>query len=174
MKFICIMGRKGSGREDVETHLSRIGFKRIISYTTREPINNEEIRSRKYKFVSDEQFNRLIKNNNIIEFEILNGDKYGIPKPYGDTRFVSVVGLNAFRALREKYGKEQVFGVYLKCNRQLAIDRIKKENTYNQSLDDIVKYDDIVVSEMESEADIIIDSSKDMESILALILRAVR
>ena len=37
MKFVCIMGRSNSGKSTVEKTLEQMGFKRSISYTTKEP-----------------------------------------------------------------------------------------------------------------------------------------
>ena len=37
MKLVCLMGISNSGKTSVEKTLEQMGFKRSISYTTREP-----------------------------------------------------------------------------------------------------------------------------------------
>ena len=58
MKIVCIMGMSNSGKSTVEAKLEQIGFKRSISYTTREPqIRNGKLEENgvEYRFVSNKK-----------------------------------------------------------------------------------------------------------------------
>ena len=50
-----------------------------ISYTTRKPRSNE-INGRDYKFVSEQEFNTLVKENNFFEYANIFGNYYGTLK----------------------------------------------------------------------------------------------
>ena len=115
MQIVCLMGAKGSAKKQVERVLEDFGFKRSISYTTRKPMIKDgklEESGDEYKFVTLDKFMDLVNKGFIIECENYNGEYYGTPIPLGADRFVAVVGVKGFKALREKYG-EQVIGVYL-------------------------------------------------------------
>lgn len=165
MKFICIMGRSNSGKTTVEKTLEQMGFKRSISYTTREPRINESIQEQDgvdYKFVTEDKFMALVDKGKIIEYERHNDNLYGTPRPFGAKRYVAVVCLGGYRALRNIYG-EQVFGVYLKCDEDTAMSR----GETHEDNENILKC-------MEDEADIVINSNQDLNKMLADILKAFR
>ena len=50
-----------------------------ISHTTRKPRSNE-INGRDYKFVSEQEFNTLVKENNFFEYANIFGNYYGTLK----------------------------------------------------------------------------------------------
>ena len=50
-----------------------------ISHTTRKPRPNE-INGRDYKFVSEQEFNTLVKENNFFEYANIFGNYYGTLK----------------------------------------------------------------------------------------------
>lgn len=51
----------------------------VITYTTRKPRQGEK-NGIDYNFVSCEEFERMIKNNELIEWSIVYGNYYGIPQ----------------------------------------------------------------------------------------------
>jgi guanylate kinase len=162
------MGRKGSGRSTVEHYLEQMGFTRSISYTTREPRENNgvmEENGKEYRFVTEEKFMKLVDNGKIIEYERYGDNLYGTPVPYGSTRYVSTVCINGFRALKKMYG-EQVLGVYLQCSEETSLKRSSKKTRLEQ--------DEELFKQMEAEADIVIDSDRDTSNTLADILKALR
>ena len=176
MRFVCIMGRNNSGKSTVEQYLEKMGFTRSISYTTREPqIRNGvmETNGKEYRFVTEDKFMELVNKGHIIEYEKYGNNYYGTPVPHGASRHVAVVCIGGYRALKEKFG-EQVIGVYLKCDKEVALDRaVKRDKTEEQALKRFKEEEELVKS-MEKEADIIIDSNQEIYSMLAEILKVVR
>lgn len=170
MKIICIMGISNSGKSTVENTLEKMGFKRSISYTTRKP----EVRSGRlekngisYFFVSKERFKELVDKKHIIEYEEYNGNLYGTPKLHGASSFVTSTGLKGYRALKNMY-KGQVLGVYLDCSEDKARER--DGVTIDESR---IEEDRRIIKGMAEEADIVIDSNKDLNRMLADILQAL-
>lgn len=176
MQFICLMGISGSGKSELEHGLEKMGYTRSVSYTTREPqVRNNvlETDGNEYKFVSEERFMELVKANIIIEFEKYNNCYYGTPEPIGAEKHVAVVCTNGFKALKNKYG-DQVIGVYIKCPKDLSIDRIRKRHAgSNKTTEDIekrIENDLKLAEEMEKVADLIIDANNTKEQNLFEVL----
>lgn len=176
MKFICIMGRSNSGKTSVEHYLEKMGFKRSISYTTRKPEIRDGVHEQdgvEYKFVTEEKFMELVDKGKIIEYERYGNNLYGTPLPYGSTRYVSVVCINGFRALKKLYG-DQVLGVYIQCDKNIALDRAQKRDTDTEKVKSRYIEDDKLIKEMEDEADIIIDGNQDLNKMLCDVLKSLR
>ena len=122
MRIVALIGASGSGKSTVEAEIERLGYKRIISYTTREMRPGEE-NNVDYHFVSKEQFQSLIDNNVLLEHTEYNGNMYGAPKPVGAQRYVVVVEENGLDAFKSRYGS-QVFSVLLDVAYDTALHRM--------------------------------------------------
>ncbi len=170
------MGISNSGKSSVEKTLEQMGFKRSISYTTREPqVRNGKLEENgvEYIFVSRQKFEQLVKEDKIIEHEEYNGNLYGTPRPYGAKRFVAVVCVGGFKALKEIYG-EQVLGVYLKCNTDIAEKRGSQRDGSSKLVRNRKNIDESLLKEIEENADVIIDSNQDINKVIADILKVLR
>lgn len=179
MQLICIMGGSKSGKSFVENKLKQLGFKPSISYTTRE-INTHghsgEVDGIDYHFVTREQFQSLVENKQLLEYEEIYGNMYGTPRLYGSTRYVAVVGLEGFKALRDTY-KGQVLGVLLTANKETIKERSKicSDNFENsKEAKERFSKDEKMVLEMAKEADLIIDSTIGVDNIIAKILKELK
>jgi dephospho-CoA kinase len=86
---------------------------------------------------------------------------------------VAVVCVNGFKALKEKYGN-QVLGVYLKCDKDIAIERAEKRDSNKEIIESRLKKDDDLIKEIESVADVTIDGNQDLNKVLADILKTLR
>lgn len=173
------MGGSKSGKSTVERALKGLGFKPSISYTTRE-INTGghkgEVNGVDYNFVTREQFNQLIEKNVLIEYAEIYGNMYGTPKFYGSTRYVAVVELEGYKAIRDLY-KGQVLGVLLTADPETIVERSKLcSDNFLESEEAKKRFDKdtSMVIEMAKEADLIIDSTIGVDKITAEILKEVR
>ena len=78
-KLIVVSGPSGVGKSTITNQLkSNPKFWVSISATTRERRSNE-IDNRDYKFVTDSQFDLMVKNNEFLEWAEFTGAKYGTP-----------------------------------------------------------------------------------------------
>lgn len=79
--LIVISGPSGSGKDSIVNELKKINehFWVSVSMTTRSPRKNE-VHAKDYFFVSKEEFEDNIKNNNFLEYAIYNDNYYGTPK----------------------------------------------------------------------------------------------
>ncbi|MDI6785602.1 MAG: guanylate kinase [bacterium] len=79
--IVVISAPSGTGKTTICKHLleSFIQIKHSVSYTTRKPRLNE-IEGESYHFVNMEKFNKMIKNNEFIEWAKVHGNYYGTSK----------------------------------------------------------------------------------------------
>jgi guanylate kinase len=79
--LIVISGPSGAGKDTVVQRMQERGlpFHFVVTATTR-PKRSNEIHGRDYWFVSEDEFARMIEQNELIEYAIVYGDYKGIPK----------------------------------------------------------------------------------------------
>lgn len=171
MRIVCLIGTSNSVKRHVEKALEQMGFKRSTQYTTHKAqfIDSKlEESEDDYIFVSRGKFNELVDAGQIIEHNEYNGDLYGTPRLFGAKRYVAVVGVSGYKALKEIYG-EQVLGVYLKGNAGISeqigsqIDVASELVKNKQNID-----------RMERTADVVIDCNTDLNKIIADILKELQ
>lgn len=176
MIIVALLGKSGSGKTTLERTMEKLGYNRIISYTTRNK-RDTEINGLDYHFVTEEQFKGLIEKNVLAEYAKYGGNYYGSPRPVGSLRNVIVIEPEGFKAIKKLYGK-QVVGVYLDTPKELCEERVK-QRLVDISIEDIdcIKArqdeDDKLFSSIEDEVDLVVDSTKNTNSIVAEIIRYV-
>lgn len=174
MKIICLMGRSGSGKSSVEKVLEKLGYNRLVSYTTRKPREGEK-HGREYYFVTEDEFKGLIEKEIIMEWATYNDNYYGSPHPIGADRHVVVMEPEGYRTIKSRYGT-QVVGVYIDVPTEIAAERAyRREN--GKSLEDIERRkaaDDAKFEGIETEVELVVDGLNDTETIAANILKYMR
>jgi len=79
-KLIVLSGPGGVGKSTVAKMVREAGdFWVSVSATTREPRANE-VHGRDYFFVSDEEFSRMVKADEFLEWAEFAGNRYGTPQ----------------------------------------------------------------------------------------------
>ena len=79
--LIVISGPSGAGKDTVVQRMQERGlpFHFVVTATTR-PKRSNETHGKDYWFVSEDEFARMIEQNELIEYAIVYGDYKGIPK----------------------------------------------------------------------------------------------
>jgi guanylate kinase len=88
--LIVISGPSGVGKDTVLQRMKERGlpFHFVVTATTR-PKRAGEVQDKDYKFVSKEEFARMIEADELIEYAIVYGDYKGIPKQQVRTALAS-------------------------------------------------------------------------------------
>ncbi|MGB2552859.1 guanylate kinase [Campylobacter sp. MOP51] len=77
---VLIVGPSGSGKSTLEALLeTKYGYKKLVSSTTR-PKRAGEVEGKPYNFITEPEFERLIKADALIEHVNYSGNFYGLSK----------------------------------------------------------------------------------------------
>ena len=79
--FIVLSGPSGAGKDAVLNHMKASGYpaKFITTATTRPQRSNEEDNVA-YKFVAEKDFQKMLKNKELLEHANVYGNWYGVPR----------------------------------------------------------------------------------------------
>ena len=149
--ILVLLGPSGSGKTKFEHMCESVGFKRVISHTTRPRRVGD--RDFAYYFISEEKFDAMLENGEFIEHTNYCGNKYGISKSALVAPCILVVEPEGLRQLKKAFG--DVPSIYFdvpeeirfqRCisrgdTREYALNRLEKDRgIFNASLCDEVTY----------------------------------
>ena len=138
--IIVLVGKTASGKTTVANELCKHhGYKRIITYTTR-PMRVNEVQDVDYHFISDEQFNKMVKNNEFTEYKRYNtahgvwsyGSVVTVQQAVSDDCYVIILTPQGLRDLSKKISRYVAF--YLNVNFKTQLERLKKRGDEEQQI----------------------------------------
>lgn len=112
-KIIALVGKSASGKSTIERILEGMGYKRIISTTTR-PIREKEIKDIDYHYISDEEFKQKLENNEFAENTQYRDWFYGADKSEFETDKNCVITIepHGLKQLQESLG-DRIIPIYI-------------------------------------------------------------
>ena len=142
IKVLILFGPSGSGKDTILNEaLKRIpNLHKPIFYTTR-PIREGEVNGVNYNFVSKEEFEAKLLNNEFLEAAVFNGWGYASSLDNFDEQKVNIVALDGERAglLAENLGSKghcKCFFIKAKDKTRL-LRQLKREG--NPDVDEIIR-----------------------------------
>ena len=145
-KIFCIMGKSASGKDTIYKVLlekKELNLNPMVSYTTR-PIREGEQEGVEYFFSNEDELNKFIEENKLIEVREYH-TVHGIWKYFTvddgrvkieDKNYILIGTLESYLKLRQYYGKEVVVPIYiqvddgLRLSRALARERQQEQPRY--------------------------------------------
>lgn len=132
-KLFCIIGKSASGKDTIFKKLTEdksLNLKKVVLYTTRS-MRIDEIEGRDYFFVSDDVYERMRDNHQIIEcrtYNTVNGIWRYFTADDGQIEFSSgnliMIGtLEAYIKLKQYFGEKKVVPVYIETEDGLRLER---------------------------------------------------
>ncbi len=117
MSTIVLIGASGSGKSTIENELNNNGFRKIVSYTTREPRDGEK-NGKDYWFVTKDTFKDMLAEGLFAEYEEYSqGRFYGTLKSdYVEGNNVAVLTPNGIRQLKRNLPNADIYSVLVKAN----------------------------------------------------------
>ncbi len=141
--LIIISGPSGVGKGTVRRYIMdnfKIKLSYSISMTTR-PKRDKEIEGVDYYFVSDEEFDRNIKEDNFLEWEEFVGHRYGTPKDKVEQlrnegkNVVLEIEVNGATEVMKKINDDRVISFFLMPpNIQALENRIRRRKTESEDV----------------------------------------
>ena len=163
--MVVLCGESASGKSSIEKCLvGAYGFKKIVSYTTREPRENE-VNGIDYHFISVEEFNKLKEEDFFAETAIYNGWYYGTAKEDCTDDKVAVLTPHGLRQIM-KIPNLNLIVFYINVPRRDRLIKILQrgdniEESYRRNLSDVGVFDGFV-----DEVDYVIDNPNYNKSII--------
>ena len=156
--ILALVGESASGKTTTANMFaeSDMGFKKVITYTTRPPREGEKD-GIDYYFISDQKFEYLANKNLFLEKAKYRGWNYGSAIDLNTKDNLVVVltpaGARALKKASEKVEREDVFIVYIKVDRRIRLIKLLGrgddiDESYRRNLSDVGMFDGF-----ENEAD---------------------
>jgi len=129
--MIVIIGASASGKTEISKILvENYNYTKLVTTTTR-PMRVNEINHKDYHFISKEEFEQGLRNNEFLEHTIYNDNYYGINKKDVNDNALVIVDPNGANVLIDKLN-ENAFVVYVKTDKKIRKDRmIKRKDDIN-------------------------------------------
>ena len=138
--IVVLVGKTASGKTTIANELCKHhGYKRIITYTTR-PMRENEVQDVDYHFISDEQFNEMVENNEFTEYKRYDtahgvwsyGSIITSEQEYSDDCYVIILTPQGLRDLSKKISRYIAF--YLNVGFKTQLERLKKRGDEEQQI----------------------------------------
>lgn len=138
--IIVLVGKTASGKTTVANYLCRNKrYKRIITYTTR-PMRDNERQDVDYHFISDEQFNKMVENNEFTEYKRYNtshgvwsyGSVVTSEQELSSNYYVIILTPQGLRDLSKSTSRYIAF--YLNVGLESQLERLKKRGDEEQQI----------------------------------------
>lgn len=165
--MIVLVGESASGKSSIEKYLvDNYEYNRIISYTTRQPRENE-VDGVDYHFISEDKFKLLKEQGFFAEVTIYNGWHYGSSKDDCTDDKVCVMNPHGLRQLK-RFNDINITSFYINVPRRDRLIKILQrgdniEEAYRRSVSDVGQFTGI-----EDEVDFVINNDGYKKSIAEL------
>lgn len=165
--MIVLVGESASGKSSIERYIvDNYGYKKIVSYTTRCPRNNETD-GIDYHFINKTKFLELKEEGFFAETAVYNGWYYGTAKEDCTDDKIAVLTPHGLRQMQKIEGIN-VTSFHINVPRRDRLIRILQrgdniEEAYRRSLSDVGQFDGI-----EDEVDFVINNEEYKKSIVRM------
>lgn len=168
--MVVLVGESASGKSSIERYLvENYGYKKIVSYTTRDPRQNER-NGVDYNFITTKQFEELKESGYFAETATYNGWHYGVAKIDCTDDKVAVLTPHGLRQV-SKIDDINIISFYINVPRRDRLIKILQrgddiEESYRRNLSDVGQFDGI-----EDEVNFVINNDRYEKSIAEMAMK---
>ena len=138
-KRIILVGRAASGKDHIRKKFEARGFRYAVSYTTRPP-REGEVDGVDYIFISQEEAQEMIKNDDFYEYVEFNGWIYGTTCDQFDEDHVFIMTPSGLAHLDEDSRKKS-FVIFIDIDEAVRRERMAIRNMPGDSVDRRIEAD---------------------------------
>lgn len=161
--MICIMGKSCSGKNTIVKELKKMGYKVVVTYTTRPP-RAGEVDGEDYHFISNKEFKKMIKDDEFAEYKVYKGTWYYGSKieDYINDKRVIILSPKGYKEIKDKY-KISFAAIYLRVDDKTLRKRslIRDGKTFERLRRYITDKFDFF--NIENIADYVVDNNGDIK-----------
>jgi guanylate kinase len=168
--IFIVSGPSGSGKTTLARRVIKVveNLRFSVSYTTRQP-RRDEIDGIDYRFISESEFDGMVKNKRFVEWAIVHGHRYGTS--IGEIKRMKSTGVDLLldidtqgaRIIRNKFSS----GVYifimppsgnilierlLRREGDRTVETVRRILDSRKEMDEINSYDYIIINDNVDEA----------------------
>ncbi len=170
MSLTILVGKSGSGKDTMKELMLEMGFRPLLSETTR-PMREGEQEGREYHFITPGQFRMDMNNGRLIEwrsYKTYVGGKedtwyYGTPKTdVSDGSYIAIKDIEGAQLLRDYYEScgVPVFIAGMQVDDAVREERAKARGSFDQTEWDRRKQtDDAKFQNMEEICNVVFDTT---------------
>lgn len=151
--MIVLIGKSGCGKTSIAKSLEKY-IKRIITYTSR-PRRTDENEDDDYHFVSEKEFENLIKANNFLEYQSYNNWYYGTSYSGLDNNSVIILSPSGLERLQENNNLD-ITSFYIKVDQESRLNNLYNTREDNEEINRRDKTDEIDFRDIENKVDHVI------------------
>lgn len=161
-------------KDSTKERIRSLGYLNKFTTSTTRKMRENEIANIDYYFLSKEEFNKKIINNDFCEYSEVYGNYYGLTKSEVDSKIYS---LSNFSLIMDPQGVEKikkiypddVYSIYLDVSIDTILHRMGLERSANDNVKDRIRDMDYFL-DYKSKCDCVIDANQDMDKIINDIL----
>lgn len=126
---IAIVGPGASGKDHLRQKFQDRGFRFGVSCTTRPPRIGEK-NGRDYYFLTEEQFDQLVADGHMVEWQEFNNWKYGLSTTEWEKCDIMILNAEAVDLLEPKY-RDRLFVMYMDIDRDVRLERLRARTDFD-------------------------------------------
>ena len=112
MKKIVLVGKGASGKNFLMERFEKRGFRHLVSHTTR-PMRVGEKEGDEYHFVSRDEFEKMIADDELLEYQEFGGELYGCSKKEWENSDVVIMAPQGVENLKNLNLRDECFVIYV-------------------------------------------------------------
>ena len=166
--LIGLCGKSGTGKSSIVKEMQKLGYKKVVTDTTRPPREGEES-GVDYYFDSDQDFDELLEEGEFVEttsYTVASGEvwRYGTSRGQlqeaGD-KAVIILNPDGVRAFREQTIPIRI--AYIESNEEVTLERLKARGDSPEEIERRMKADDEDFATIGNYADFSVYNEKGTE-----------
>ncbi|PED64036.1 guanylate kinase/L-type calcium channel region [Priestia megaterium] len=164
----CLVGKTCSGKDTALKYLLKLGYKTIITYTSR-PIREHEVDGVDYNFLEEKEFKELL--NKFVAVRVFNDWYYGIdPKDIdAEEDQIIIIDPQGYRDLVETFGDHHITALYLDVPLEIRLLRGLNRKDKVDELFRRLQADEKDFIGLEEEVDYVIKSVEKDEAAMKIL-----